>query len=227
MTFVIASAKTNRDRNDEDDESSMTTIANSDKLFKDEMKFHYLFALLICGSLQSCTPLGVATTGIQAVYDHHNLQKKFNDNCITMQAYNKIYRETNNYQDANISIATFNREVLLTGNITNNVQKKEIEQKIASIEGVEKVYNRISISPPTSTLIHVSDSWITAKIKSKLIAMQDIDPSQIKVVTENGTVYLMGIVPYEQADTAIELARSTDGVQNVVKIFSYLRICKE
>jgi osmotically-inducible protein OsmY len=105
-------------------------------------------------------------------------------------------------------------------------QRVQIENIVKKIPGVREIHDVVTLSTPSSALTRVSDTWITTKVKTKLIAMDDVDPSQIKVVTENGVVYLMGIVMPEQADIAVDLARTTQGVQSVVKVFSYIRISK-
>lgn len=192
----------------------------------DAMKQLYfiLITLLFLIFLPACTPMDAASTSIQAIYNRYSLQKNLNDQYISMMAARKIYTENDRYKNTNISVATFNNEVLITGEVANQKQRQEIEQIVRSIADIKKLYNLTIIASPSSTITRMSDSWITAKIKTQLLAMNDIEPGKIKVVTENGTVYLMGIVFPEQADTAIEIARTTEGVQNVVKIFSYLRI---
>jgi len=194
------------------------------------MKKRVLSAHILCFILIAlCTALlfgcaSAALTGAGVVYDRHALQKKLDDNYTSMKAYNKIYMDTRRYQNTNISVATFNGAVLLTGQIPDPNHKKEVEHIVRQLAGARKIYNYIEIASPSSPLIHASDSWITTKIKAQFIANNDLDPSQIKVVTENGTVYLMGILPRNQAEIATQIARTTSGVQNVVKIFSYLVI---
>jgi len=177
--------------------------------------------------LQSCVdPASMTTTGAQVVYNRNSWQKTLNDQTITTKAYQKIYVYNNRYKDTSISISTFNGVVLMTGQIPQPVERQEIESIVRNIPGTQEVYNLTSLSQPVSALTQVGDSLITAKIKAKLIAANEIDPNQIKVITENGTVYLMGIIPHSQADAAIELARTTEGVQDVVKVFSYVHISK-
>lgn len=173
--------------------------------------------------LQSCA--NVAVTGAQAVYNHHSIQKTINDQYITMQAYQKFQRDDRLFKNTNIAIATFNSEVLLAGQ-ADKWQRMRAEEIIKTIPNVERVYNLIEISSPSSTLVRMSDAWITAKVKSKLIASNDVDATQVKVVTENGTVYLMGILEPDAANVAIDIARNTDGVEQVVKMFSYIRITR-
>ena len=173
--------------------------------------------------------MNAAVTSAQAVYDRHNIQRSLNDHYATYQAYNTIHshhKEDHYYDDSNISIATFNNVMLVTGQIPSPKKKAEIETLIKKEINPTELYNLAEVTTPTSNFIRFSDAWITTKIKSQLIAINEMDPSKIKVVTENGTVYLMGIIPPRQAEIAVQVARTTSGVQNVVKIFSYLRVSK-
>lgn len=184
------------------------------------------FILLVClsGMLVAC--MNAAVTGAQAVYSRHNIQASLNDHYIAMKAERTIYIDNNQFQNTNVSVSSFNGVVLITGQVSSHAERLEIENIVKKIPGVKEIHNMLTVSNRSSPLTRVSDTWITTKIKSKLIAMNDVDPSQIKVVTENGVVYLIGIVPPEQADIAVDLARTTEGVQSVVKVFSYIRITK-
>jgi osmotically-inducible protein OsmY len=178
--------------------------------------------LVITMSLNAC--IDVATTGVQAIYNHHSIQKNINDQYITIQIYKAIKLDKDQFDDANITIATYHSDVLLVGQVPTARQYKKIEEIAKDISGVKRVYNLLRISYPSSTLKRISDAWITAKVKAKLIASNDLDATQIKVVTENGTVYLMGILQEEEAQLAVQLASETGGVESVVKIFSYVHI---
>lgn len=169
---------------------------------------------------------GIAISSAQAVYDRNNIQKKLDDNYTTMQAYREIYLKTDEYKDTHVAISTFNDSIIITGQTPQLQQKQQITHLVKNLAGEKKVYNFAELASPSSALTRASDTWITSKIKAKLIATNNIDPSKIKVVTENGTVFLMGIVPREDAETAIDIAQNTSGVQSVVKIFSYLEITK-
>ena len=174
--------------------------------------------------LQGCA--NMAVTGAQAVYNHHSLQKSFKDQYITLQAYNTINLEDKRFKDTNIAIATLNGEVLLAGEAPEPWQRAQAEKMVKRIPDVRRVYNLVSIASPSSALTRISDAWITTKVKSRLIASSIVDATQVKVVTENGTVFLMGTLPPEQATAAIEVARTTSGVETVVKLFSYIHITK-
>lgn len=181
--------------------------------------------MLIIIFLQGCW--NVATTGAQAVYNRHHLEKNFKDQYLTLQAYQTLYVKTKEFDNTNISVSTYNKEMLLAGQVPSEWQKIKAEKLIKKIPEIGKIYNLVEVISPSSVLTRVNDTWITTKVKSKLIASNDVDASQVKVVTENGTVYLMGVLLPEQADAAVEVASNTEGVRSVVKIFSYMKISKK
>jgi osmotically-inducible protein OsmY len=182
---------------------------------------------IICISflfLQSC--MNAAVTGAQAAYNNHNLQDTFTDHHVALRSSQAIYLHSDRYKDTNVSVTSFNQVVVLTGQVSDLKQKEEIGEIVKNTSKAEEVYNLINIGPPPSILTQISDAWITTKIKTKMVATREIDPNKVKVITENGTVYLIGIIPHQQADISIDIAKNTDGVQNVVKVFSYLTISK-
>lgn len=177
--------------------------------------------------LSSCAYTTAVSSGASAVYDRHNIQKGVNDQLTSIRTYGAIYVDhKEDYKDTHVSVATFNNVVLLVGQVANPNQKEEIVKLAKEHSDTNEIYNFITVEKPTSPLIRMSDSWITSKIKTQLIAINEVDPTQVKVVTENGTVYLMGILPSNQANIAVDVARTTAGVQKVVKIFSYLHVTK-
>lgn len=184
------------------------------------------YAGLLLLILMQTACLNVASTGAQAVYNHRSLQNTVNDQYITMQAYQNLNVKSHDFKNANVIVSTYNAEVLLAGQVPAAWQKEKAEQIVKTVPDVLRVYNQIEVSSPSSTLTRISDAWITTKVKSKLIASNDLDASQIKVVTENGMVYLMGILKPEEAQAAVDITRETAGVQGVVKIFSYVHISK-
>lgn len=182
------------------------------------------FIFFLSSIVSSCAD--VAVTSAQVVYNRHTLKRKISDEYITMLVYQALQIKTDDFRDSNISIATFNGEVLLAGQVLESSQRTKAMEIVKGIEGVKEIHNLLVVGKPSSTLTRISDSWITAKIKSKLFS-SDVESSRIKVVTENGTVYLMGILPEKEASVAVDIARNTDGVQGVVKIFSYLNVSKK
>jgi len=170
--------------------------------------------------------MNVATTGAQAFYNHHNIQKSINDQMTTFHVYQAVNDGQGEFKGSNISVATLNNEVLIAGQVPHAWQKAKLDQLVRGMSKVQHVYNMITVSNPSSQLTRMSDAWLTAKVKAKLIASFDVDASQIKVMTENGMVYLMGVLRREEAQAAVDVVRTTAGVQGVVKVFSYITISR-
>lgn len=176
-------------------------------------------------AMQGC--VNMAMTSAQAVYNRHSIQKNFKDQYTSRRVFQALYLKTDEFKNANISISTFNGEVLLAGQVPESWQKSKANQIVKNLPNIGIVHNLLTVASPSSTLTKLSDAWLTAKVKARLIASSDVDATQIKVVTENGTVYLMGILHTDQAEAAVNITRTTGGVQSVVKIFSYLELVKK
>lgn len=183
--------------------------------------------LILLGLIHVMACTNVVMTSASAMYNRHGLQKNIHDQYITMQAFKSLKIKTDDFKNANVSVATLNNEVLLAGQVPEAWQKEKAEEIVRKIPGIENVYNQIQIGSPSSSLTRLSDSWITAKIKAKILASDDIDSTQLKVVTENGTVFLMGALLPKEADAAVEIARTTGGVESVVRVLSYIKISKD
>jgi osmotically-inducible protein OsmY len=175
-------------------------------------------------SLQSCIfVVGAAAgaAGAAAVYDHRKLAQVTQDNNLNNRIIDNINAIPDTRDNAHINVTTFNDVVLLTGQAVTQTLRQQIEATTRAMPGVDKVYNQIEVMGPISNLTKASDSWITAKIKTEMLAMKGLKSGSIKVVTENGSVYLMGVVNREQAENAADIARKVSGVQKVVKVFQY------
>lgn len=182
-----------------------------------------LLIIALSLSVQSCVfVVGAAAgaAGAAAVYDHRTLKKIIEDQRIENSIAGKL-NSTEALRNSHIEVTSFNQIVLLTGQ-TESAEHNQLSAEIAkSIPGVKRVYNELTVKGSTSTLTRASDTWITTKIKTQMLATKGLKSGTIKVVTENGTTYLMGIVSRKQADIAVEIARQVSGVQRVVKIFQY------
>lgn len=175
-------------------------------------------------SLQGCffvAGAAAGAAGVAVVYDHRKLEGILKDQEITKKVSDKIVANHALSDGNHIEVTTFNQVVLLTGETSTADERQQAEEIARSNPDVTKVYNELTVKGATSTLTRTSDSWITTKIKTEMLATQDLKSGTIKVVTENGTVYLMGIVTRSQADMAVDIARKASGVQKVVKIFKY------
>ncbi|MBX3709336.1 MAG: BON domain-containing protein [Gammaproteobacteria bacterium] len=186
-------------------------------------------ALIIIGltlALQGCIFVAGAAAGAAAiaiVYDHRTIQKVLEDTEVANKISDKIRKIPALRNESHIEVTVFNHIVLLTGQTPNLAWKQQAEEITKTVSGVTRVYNQITIEGPTSSLTHTSDAWITTKIKGEMLATENLKSSSIKVVTENGVVYLMGIVNTQQANVAVDIARQVSGVQKVVKIFQYTK----
>lgn len=184
-------------------------------------------ALLLIGlslSLQGCAVVAGAAAGAAAVavvYDHRAFQNSIEDTKLANKIADAIHKIPSLRNECHIEVTVFNRIVLLTGQCPTQEWRQDAEQIASSVPNVAKVYNQITIQGPTSSLTRTSDSWITTKIKTQMLATEDLKSSSIKVVTENGDVFLMGIVKRQQAEVAVDIARQVSGVQKVLKIFQY------
>lgn len=181
-------------------------------------------AVLIATGLSGC--MQVVSTGASTVYNRHSIQESLNDQLATFRAYQIIHKKQE-FLNTNVAITTYHGDMLVAGQVPEAWQRNKIDRLLRSVPDIDHIYNLLTISSPSSTLTRVSDAWITSKVKAKLLASDEVDASKVKVITENGTVYLMGVVPEPEADTAVDIASNTDGVARVVRVFSYMTISKK
>nr|WP_010132522.1 BON domain-containing protein [Microbulbifer agarilyticus] len=125
-------------------------------------------------------------------------------------------------KESNIDVTSFNGVVLLTGQVTSNDLRNLAGQTAQQVHSVRQVYNEIQVRGTTSVLARTSDTWLTTKVKGALMTDKEIDSGRIKVVTENGVVYLMGLLTRQEAENAAQKTRTVGGVQKVVKAVEYI-----
>jgi len=126
-------------------------------------------------------------------------------------------------ENTHVNVTSFNRSVLLTGEVPEDPRRAEIEKLVRGIGNVRGVTNDLQVAAPSSLGARTNDSLITTKVKGRLLDSNKVNPVHVKVVTEAGVVYLMGIVTEKEASDAVEVARTTGGVVKVVRIFE---LCK-
>lgn len=127
----------------------------------------------------------------------------------------------NNNNDTNVEVVTFNRIVLLLGQVPNEKIKRQIAKEISTIKRVRVVYNQLTIGKRVSYTQYAKDSWITTEIKAKMVGK--VNPSAFKVVTENGVVYLLAVTTQSEGAEVAQIASRVKGVRQVVEAFSYLK----
>ncbi|MBB3059390.1 BON domain-containing protein [Microbulbifer rhizosphaerae] len=123
---------------------------------------------------------------------------------------------------SNINVNAFNGVVLLTGQVPDNELRLLAGRTAQQVQNVRQVYNEIQVRGNVSLLASSSDAWLTTKVKSVLLANDEIDSGRIKVITENGVVYLMGLLTRAEAERAADVTRGIGGVQKVVKAVEYI-----
>ena len=185
----------------------------------------YFTCLLIAAllpALQGCFPIvavGLSAGALMGA-DRRTTGTYFEDTAIEDKASRQIFGQ---YKDTvHASITSFNRHVLVTGEAPSVEVQARIEQIVASVPKVKSVSNELVIAGNSRLGSRTNDSLVTSNVKLRFIDNKDFQPDHVKVVTENGTVFLMGLVYRKEAEAAADIASTTKGVQRVVTIFEYL-----
>lgn len=178
--------------------------------------------LAASAALQACVPLVAAGvgTGVVASIDRRSYGIQLEDTEIEHR-FNRQFPEALEKR-TNVSATSYNRWVLLTGQASDAESRSEVEKLARSIRNVREVVNEISIGYPSSFTSRSNDVLLTSSVKGRLFNSAEISGNHIKVVTESGTVYLMGLVTEREANIASEIARTTNGVQKVVRVFEVI-----
>jgi osmotically-inducible protein OsmY len=164
--------------------------------------------------------LGGVAVGAVASADRRTLGAQADDKSISVKADLRLPKLTG--PDVHINANSFNRQVLLTGEVKDAAMKALVEREVRAIPGVMAVANELEIAGPATYTARASDSLITTKVKASLVDMKTISASSFKVVTERGVVYLMGRVTQREGQVGADVARGVAGVSKVVKIFEYI-----
>lgn len=189
------------------------------------MNKKFIIATLICTlPLTGCSNLISAgrEEPIQEDYGSRTVGSYVDDELIETKAHVNLLEAREQLQGAGISVTSFNGLVLLTGQAASEEIRQQAEQIVATVRKVRRVHNEIEISGTTSTIGSANDVWLTMKAKSQLLIDETVPGHRIKVVTENGTVYLMGLVTQAEADAAVGIVSNQGGVEKIVKIFEYI-----
>jgi osmotically-inducible protein OsmY len=179
-------------------------------------------AAVLGSSLTACFPLlvGGAAGGALVAMDRRTSGAQLEDEGIELRAMARL--RDNIGSRARVSVTSYNRQVLLTGEVLNENDRKLVEQVVTRVENVNGVVNELAIIDSPSLVQRSSDVLITGQVKALLIDAKDLYASAFKVVTERGTVYLMGRVTQREADRATDIARGARGVQKVVRILEII-----
>ena len=181
----------------------------------------FALSLIFLFGFSGCAPLAVggAVGGGLIASGQRTAGSILEDQAIETKAFLAVQSELSG--DVNAGITSFNRNVLLTGQAPTEKMKARVEEIVRDLENIRKVYNEIQIGGASSFSTRASDALLTTRVKAVLIGIQDpgFSALQVKVVTEKGAVYLLGIISKENAALAVDAARNVSGVLRVVKVF--------
>jgi len=193
------------------------------------MKFvsqKFLSMLLVgaaaAATLSACAPIvvGGAVMGSLVATDRRTSGTQLEDEGIELRAASRI--RDNLGERGHINLTSYNRRVLLTGEVPSAQDKQLVEQIVSRVDNVQLVVNELAVLGNATITQRSSDTLVTGRVKAALVDAKDLYANAFKVVTERGTVYLMGRVTQREADRATDIARSTNGVQKVVRVFEII-----
>ena len=171
-----------------------------------------------CGSIMSSAGAGP----IEEDPGERTVGQQLTDESIETKAKVNINASGEGYDEAHLNIVSFNGFVLLAGQVPSEALKTLATDVVRKIEGVRRIYNELEIGPATSLGTRSHDTWITTKVKSKLLASADTPGARVKVVTENSVVYLMGLLTEEEADRVSLEAGEVSSAERVVQLFELI-----
>jgi osmotically-inducible protein OsmY len=181
-----------------------------------------LLAVALASSISGCLPvmIGAVAYGSYAATDRRSLGAQTDDKVIAVRAENQIGDRFG--AAAHITVTSFNRKVLLTGQVLDEAGKADAERIVRESPEVKDVVNELTLSAPSSYGERSNDAFITTQVKTAMVNHSDLFANAYKVVTERGVVYLMGIVTRREGDYGAGIARGVSGVTGVVKVFDYI-----
>ena len=180
-----------------------------------------ILALSILGS--GCAPVivaGAAAGGAAVAVDRRTTDIQVADERIEWTSSSRVSDKLKD--QGHVNVTSYNKMVLLTGEATTEAMKVEAEKLTAAVPEVKSVVNDVKIGAPTSMGSRSNDAYLTSVVKTRFVGEQKFNPLHVKVVTENGVVYLLGLVTRKEADDATKIARHVGGVKRVVRVFEYI-----
>ena len=179
-------------------------------------------ALALVMGLGACAPLVVGgfVSGAMVASDRRTSGIQLEDEGIELRSANRIREMVGDR--VHVNVTSYNRQVLLTGEVPNDRDRQYLAKLISEIDNVRTVVNELAVMPASSLADRSTDTLVTGKIKASMLDSKDIFANAYKVVTERGNVYLMGRVTQREANRATEVARTVGGVKKVVRVFEII-----
>ena len=193
------------------------------KIMTKRFVLHAVAAALLLGSLSACVPLmvgGAVVGGTLVANDRRTSGAQLEDEGIELRSTSRI--RSNVGDRVRVNVTSYNRQVLLTGEVPTAQDKLLVEQIVSQVDNVKSVVNELGVMGNASLAQRSSDVLLTGRVKAQLVDAKDLFANSFRVVTERGTTYLMGRVTKREADRGTAVARSTPGVQKVVRIFEII-----
>lgn len=181
-----------------------------------------LSVLALAGTLSACAPLvlGGAAVGTMVAIDRRTSGAQLEDEGIELRAASRLREAIG--ERGHINVNSYNRQVLLTGEVASEADKQNAEKVVAGVENVRGVVNDLAVMGNSSLTQRSADTLTTGKVRASLVDDKLLTASAFRVVTERGTTYLMGLVTQREADRATAIARGVGGVQRVVRVFEMI-----
>lgn len=187
-------------------------------------QFTILIFVTVLGLASGCGSL-LATLNTGPIEDKptaRTLGQIIEDDNIETKAVVNIHAANQAFHDAHINVVSYNGFVLIAGQVNSQALKDQATEVVRKIRGVRRIYNELELAAPSSGITRTSDTWITTKVKSWLLGVSNIQGHRVKVVTENGVVYLMGLASTAEADRIAAETATIGGVQRVVRLFEQI-----
>ena len=166
---------------------------------------------------------GAAATGVAVANDRRTAGTMLDDERIEIQVLGLVAKEQELVDRSHLNVTSYNGIVLLTGEVEEEALGRRIADIARKAIKVREVKNELRVSQPSTPSERSRDTVLTTRVKSRLVGDSSVDGTAIKVVSENGTVYLMGLVSLTEAANAVDVTRGTAGVQRIVKVFEYVQ----
>ena len=182
--------------------------------------------LLIVFIVSGCAVaiIGGVAVGTSFAIDNRSAGNYVEDQNIKTKFDYLFYQDEALSEKTHVNVASYNRQVLLTGEVQTHHQKLALDNIIKQIKNIRHHYNEVIIAPSSSYSSRSNDVYLTSKIKTAIFShIKQLDAAQVKVVTENASVFLMGLVSREQGNQITEIVRTTHGVKRVIKLFEYTK----
>ncbi|ACQ68353.1 osmotically-inducible protein OsmY [Candidatus Williamhamiltonella defendens] len=190
------------------------------------MKINLAAIVLSSVILQGCVGavlIGAAAVATKSAVDPRTIGTQVDDSTLELRVINAINKDPKLKKEAKISVTAYQGKILLTGEAQSSELSERAKAIVAKVEGVSEIYNEIRQGRPVDLATTSSDIWITTKVRSQLLSILSIKSSKLKVVTENGEVFLLGLLTRKEGESAAEIASKVSGVKHVTTAFTYVK----